>query len=437
MSHTPYTNSVLDSAIRKTWRRLVPLMFSLYFIAFIDRVNVGFAKDAMSVDIALSQSAFALGAGIFFAAYAIFGIPANLLMNRLGAKVWLSTTTAVWGALSACTGFVTNEIQFIVLRFLLGVAEAGFYPGILLLASVYFPNKIRASVIGIFVLGVPAALTLGSPISGALLEMHGILGRPGWFWMFVLEGLPAVALGIFAYFYLDDNPGKARYLTPEEKQALVTQLAQEQKNTEASSVKQALKNSKVWHLAFIYGTIQIGVYGLMFFLPSQIASLMGTTLGFKASLVAAIPWAVSAFGVYYLPRYADRKTSRRLPIAVGCMVTAALGLVVSSYASPVVAIVALCFCAVSFLAVQPIFWTFPAQILSGPALAAGIGFCTTLGALFSFLAPLIRTEAELRFNSPHAGLIVLAVFSLLCAALIFALRGWAANSVGRKVQANG
>lgn len=394
MSHTPYTNSVLDSAIRKTWRRLVPLMFSLYFIAFIDRVNVGFAKDAMSVDIALSQSAFALGAGIFFAAYAIFGIPANLLMNRLGAKVWLSTTTAVWGALSACTGFVTNEIQFIVLRFLLGVAEAGFYPGILLLASVYFPNKIRASVIGIFVLGVPAALTLGSPISGALLEMHGILGRPGWFWMFVLEGLPAVALGIFAYFYLDDNPGKARYLTSEEKQALVTQLAQEQKNTEASSVKQALKNSKVWHLAFIYGTIQIGVYGLMFFLPSQIASLMGTTLGFKASLVAAIPWAVSAFGVYYLPRYADRKTSRRLPIAVGCMVIAALGLVVSSYASPVVAIVALCFCAVSFLAVQPIFWTFPAQILSGPALAAGIGFCTTLGALFSFLAPLIRTEAE-------------------------------------------
>ena len=150
MSHTPYTNSVLDSAIRKTWRRLVPLMFSLYFIAFIDRVNVGFAKDAMSVDIALSQSAFALGAGIFFAAYAIFGIPANLLMNRLGAKVWLSTTTAVWGALSACTGFVTNEIQFIVLRFLLGVAEAGFYPGILLLASVYFPNSLRTFSLAFF-----------------------------------------------------------------------------------------------------------------------------------------------------------------------------------------------------------------------------------------------------------------------------------------------
>jgi len=422
VSNTTNTSSALNSAIKKTWRRLIPLMFSLYFVAFIDRVNVGFAKEAMSVDIGLSQSAFALGAGIFFAAYAIFGIPANLMMNKLGAKVWLSATTAVWGALSACTGFVSNEYQFIALRFLLGLAEAGFYPGILLLASLYFPNKVRASVIGIFVLGVPAALTLGSPISGALLEMHGVLGQPGWFWMFVLEGLPAVVLGIFAYFYLDDSPAKARFLNPEEKQALVAQLALEQTNTEASSVKEALKNSKVWHLAFIYGTIQVGVYGLLFFLPSQVASLMGTNIGFKASLVAAIPWAVSAFGVYYIPRYADRKTSRRLPIAIGCMVIAALGLVVSSYAGPTVAIIALCFCAVSFLAVQPIFWTLPAQILSGPALAAGIGFCTTLGAAFSFLAPLIRTEAEQRFHSPHAGPLVLAAFSLLCATLLWALR---------------
>lgn len=437
MSNTTNTSFALNSAIKKTWRRLIPLMFSLYFVAFIDRVNVGFAKEAMSVDIGLSQSAFALGAGIFFAAYAIFGIPANLMMNKLGAKVWLSATTAVWGALSACTGFVSNEYQFIALRFLLGLAEAGFYPGILLLASLYFPNKVRASVIGIFVLGVPAALTLGSPISGALLEMHGVLGQPGWFWMFVLEGLPAVVLGIFAYFYLDDSPAKARFLNPEEKQALVAQLALEQTNTEASSVKEALKNSKVWHLAFIYGTIQVGVYGLLFFLPSQVASLMGTNIGFKASLVAAIPWAVSAFGVYYIPRYADRKTSRRLPIAIGCMVIAALGLVVSSYAGPTVAIIALCFCAVSFLAVQPIFWTLPAQILSGPALAAGIGFCTTLGALFSFLAPLIRTEAELRFDSPHAGLIVLAIFSLLCAALIFALKGWATQSAERQAQVSG
>ena len=233
-------------------------------------------------------------------------------------------------------------------------------------------------------LGVPAALTLGSPLSGALLEMHGVLGKPGWFWMFVLEGLPAVALGVFAFFYLDDSPQQARFLTEEERTALVAQLAAEQQQTETSSVKAALRSGKVWHLALIYGTLQIGVYGLMFFLPSQVASLMGTHLGFKASLVAAIPWAFSALGVYFLPRFADRNTARRLPIAVACMVAAALGLAVSSYAGPLLAIAALSCCAVSFLAVQPIFWTFPAQVLHRPGTGGRHRLCTTLGAAFSF-----------------------------------------------------
>lgn len=155
--------------------------------------------------------------GIFFAAYALFGIPANLILNKIGAQKWLSITTALWGVLSALTGLVQTETQFIVLRFLLGLGEAGFYPGILLLASIYFPNKVRASVVGIFVLGVPLALTLGSPISGALLEMHGFLGKPGWFWMFFIEGIPAVIMGIFAWFWLDDTPAKARFLNDEEK----------------------------------------------------------------------------------------------------------------------------------------------------------------------------------------------------------------------------
>ncbi|NRR66671.1 MFS transporter [Yersinia pestis] len=429
-----YPDPTLNSAIKKAWYRLMPLMFIMYFVAFIDRINVGFAKDAMSADIGLSQSAFALGAGIFFAAYALFGIPANLMMNKLGAKVWLSSTTVVWGLLSAGTGLVSNEYQFVILRFLLGVAEAGFYPGILLLASIYFPNKIRASVIGIFVLGVPAALTLGSPISGALLDMQGFLGQPGWFWMFLLEGLPAVGLGIFAFFYLDDSPATARYLNPEEKQALLTQLSIEQSDTESSSVKAVLLSPKVWHLALIYGTIQVGVYGLNFiFLPPQVRHFAWLYVGIQESLVAAIPWAFSALGVYYIPRYADRKTHRRNPIATLNLVVAAIGLIISAYASPVLAIAALCLCAIGFLAVQPIFWTFPAQILSGKALAAGIGFCTTMGAFFSFLAPIIRVEAESQFNSPPAGLITLALFSLLSATLIFSLKFWPAKATAEVI----
>lgn len=419
---TAYDNPALNSAIQKSWKRLVPLMFILYFVAFIDRVNVGFAKDAMQLDIGLSDSAFALGAGIFFAAYALFGIPANLILNKIGAQKWLSITTVIWGVLSAMTGFVTNETQFIVLRFLLGLGEAGFYPGILLLASIYFPNKVRGSVIGIFVLGVPLALTLGSPLSGALLELHGWMGRPGWFWMFVIEGLPAVVIGIFAFFWLDDSPEKARFLTAEEKKALTEQLASENAKTETTSVLSALKNIKVWHLALIYGTIQISVYGLMFFLPSQVASLMGQSLGFKASLVAAIPWACSAFGVYYIPRLADKNPSRRVAISVMCMLAAAVGLALSAFASPVFAIAALCLSAVGFLSVQPVFWTFPPQLLSGPALAAGIGFCTTMGAFCSFLAPIIRVEIDKLMNSNTAGIITLAVITVGCALLIALLK---------------
>ncbi|MBF7957847.1 MFS transporter [Rahnella victoriana] len=417
-----YSNPHLNSAISKSWKRLVPIMFIMYFVAFIDRVNIGFAKDAMKLDIGLSEPAFALGAGIFFAAYALFGIPANLILNKIGAQKWLSITTVTWGLLSAMTGFVTNETEFIILRFLLGLGEAGFYPGILLLASIYFPNKVRGSVIGIFVLGVPFALTLGSPISGALLEMHGLMGRPGWFWMFVIEGLPAFILGIFAYFYLDDNPSKARFLNQQEKDALNAQLESERQKTETGSVRAALKNIKVWHLALVYGTIQISVYGLMFFLPSQVASLMGENLGFKQSLVAAIPWAFSAVGVYFIPRVADRNPAYRVAISVMCMVLAAAGLAVSAFASPVIAIAALCLSAVGFLSVQPIFWTFPPQLLSGSALAAGIGFCTTMGALCSFMAPIIRVEIDRMMDSSTAGLIALSVITVGSAMLISLLR---------------
>ncbi|WP_392553342.1 MFS transporter [Orbus wheelerorum] len=427
MSIHTFDNPVLNSAIKKTWRRLMPFMFIMYFVAFIDRVNIGFAKDAFAADINLSNEAYALGAGIFFASYALCGVPANLMMAKLGAKRWLGATTMLWGLLSALTGFVTNEVEFIILRFVLGMAEACFYPGILLLASIFFPNKIRGTAIGIFVLGVPLALTLGSPISGALLELHGLLGKPGWFWMFVLEGLPAAVLGFICFFFLDNKPSEARYLTQAEKDALTAQLALEQKSTTASKVSDALKNFNVWHLALIYGTIQIGVYGLLFFLPSQVADLMGTNLGFKASLVAAIPWAISALGVYYIPRYADKFSNKRVSISVLCMLAAATGLAISALAGPIIAIIALCFCATGFLAVQPVFWTFPPQILTGPALAAGIGFITTLGAFCSFLAPMIRVYADKIMDNHIAGSMTLSLFTILCAILI-ALLGKKYNS---------
>ncbi|EJF88908.1 MFS transporter [Bartonella tamiae] len=416
---TAYENPLLNQAVSKTWLRLMPLLFILYFVAFIDRVNIGFAKDAMQSDIHLSNSAYALGAGIFFAAYALFGVPANLILNKIGARIWISLTTAVWGVLSALTGFITSEFQFIVLRFLLGLAEAGFYPGILLMASIFFPDKVRGSVVGAFVLAVPFALALGSPISGALLELHGFLGHAGWTWMFFLEGLPAAFIGIFCFFYLDDKPATARFLTHEERKVLSGQINQENKKQQISKVSDAIKSPAVWHLALIYGFLQIGVYGMIFFLPSQVATLMGTTLGFKASLVAAIPYIAAFFGVYYIPRFTDKLPSRRISVSTFIVVLAAIGLTVSAFAPAFIALIGLSVAAVGFIAVQPIFWTFPPQVLSGAALAAGIGFCTMIGAVGSFFAPIIRAETENFFQNETAGLITLTIFSLICAAMIF------------------
>ncbi|MHC5308074.1 MFS transporter [Bartonella sp. LJL80] len=415
---TAYDNPLLNKAIGKVWVRLMPLLFILYFVAFIDRVNIGFAKDAMQADIHLSDGAYALGAGIFFCAYALFGVPANLILNRIGARLWISLTTVIWGVLSMATGFITNEFEFIVIRFLLGIAEAGFYPGILLMASIFFPDKVRGAVIGAFVLAVPFALALGSPISGALLELHGFLGHAGWTWMFVLEGLPAVFIGIFCYFYLDDTPDKAKFLQSEERAILAETIAIEGKQQQVSRVADAIRSPAVWHLALMYGFLQVGVYGMLFFMPSQVAALMGTTIGFKASLVAAIPYAAAVFGVYYIPRYTDSFPHLRIPVAAFIVILAAVGLTLSAFASAPVAIVALSFSAVGFLAVQPIFWTFPPQVLSGAALAAGIGFCTMLGAVGSFLAPIIRVEAESMFANKSAGLVVLSLCTIVCAALI-------------------
>ena len=418
---TAYDNPILNKALGKVWIRLMPLLFILYFIAFIDRVNVGFAKNAMQADIHLTESAYALGAGIFFAAYAIFGVPANLILNKIGARIWISLTTVIWGLLSALTGFITSEWEFIIIRFLLGLAEAGFYPGILLLASIYFPDKIRGSVVGAFVLAVPFALALGSPLSGALLELHGFLGHAGWTWMFVIEGVPAVFIGIFCFYYLDDTPRKARFLTEEERNALCSQLEGESKKQQVSHVSAALKSAPVWHLALIYGFLQIGVYGMLFFMPSQVAALIGTNVGFKASMVAAIPYAAAVFGVYYIPRFTDKYPEKRIPVAALIVFLAAIGLTISAFATPAIAIIALCFSCIGLLAVQPIFWTFPPQALSGAALAAGIGFCTMLGAIGSFLAPIIRVEVEKFFQNDASGLIALTLLSLISALLLVLL----------------
>lgn len=404
--------TTLDQIVKKTSWRLIPFMLALYILAFLDRSNIGFAKQAYQLDTGLSNEAYALGAGIFFVVYAFLGVPANLLMRKFGARTWIGITTLIWGALSAGMAYADTEWKFLAVRILLGAAEAGFFPGMIYLTSQWFPQRNRAGIMGLFYMGAPLALAFGSPLSGALLEMHGFMGRPGWYWMFIIEGIVAILAGVITFFYLDNKPQEARFLTHDEKNVLIDQLNSEESVKTSSNISDAISNRKVWHLAIIYMIIQISVYGLIFFLPTQVGALMGKKVGFTVSLVAAIPWIASLFGTYYIPRYSD-KTGERKKIAAMTLLVAGIGIGVSAFATPVFAIIALCFAAIGFIAVQPIFWTMPTNILSGAALAAGIGFVNMFGAFGGFLAPIIRVKAETFFNNGTAGLLTLAIITVI------------------------
>ncbi len=414
------SNTLLESVVKKNRARLIPFMLALYVLAFLDRSNIGFAKETYQLDTGLSNEAYALGAGIFFVVYAFLGVPANLLMHKFGARRWIGCTTLLWGVLSAAMAWADTEAKFLLVRTLLGAAEAGFFPGMIYLTSQWFPQQNRASIMGLFYMGAPLALTLGSPLSGALLEMHGFMGHPGWFWMFVIEGLLAVAAGAFTFFWLDDSQQHARFLSAAEKQALISELAREEEKKIASRLSDALRNGRVWQLALIYLTIQVAVYGLIFFLPTQVAALLGTKVGFVASVVTAIPWVAALFGTWLIPRYSDR-TGERRNIAALTLLAAAVGIAVSGLVAPVLAIIALCVAAVGVIAVQPVFWTMPTQLLSGTALAAGIGFVNLFGAIGGFLAPIVRVQAETLFASSAAGLLTLAGVAIVGVVIIFSL----------------
>jgi sugar phosphate permease len=406
-----------DLATKRVFRRLLPFLLLMYVIAFLDRSNVSFAQKEFEVDFGISASAYAFGAGLFFVGYAVFEVPSNILLHKVGARWWLARIMVSWGIVSTAFMFVQGPTSFYILRFLLGVTEAGFFPGVILYLTYWVPARHLSQARGYFYMGIALAGILGNPLSGGLLELNGLFGLRGIQWMFMVEGLLAVVVGVWSYFYLTDKPKDATWMSADQRQALMETIeAEDTAKAEGEGpqhVLGALGNWRVWYFSLIYFCIQIAVYGFTFFLPTQVTAITGQRLGFQASLVTAIPWVFALAAVAYFPRLADR-TRRHRPIGCTLLLVTALGIFVSGALKdrPVLAIAGLCLAAIGFVSMQPIFWTLPTEYMTGYAAAAGIGLINSLGNLGGFLAPNMRDYFNQTVGG-NAGLYSLGVAAIV------------------------
>lgn len=412
--------SLADRAMDKAMKKLIPFIVLMYVVAFLDRANIGFAKQAFQLDTGLSNEAYALGAGIFFLGYAVFEVPSNIMMHRTGARIWLGRIMITWGIVAAAFSLATTERSFLILRVLLGICEAGFFPGIIYYLTFWFTSRRRSTINGLFYMGAPISMIFGSPLSGLLLDMNGVLGFKGWQWLFIVEGLLAVLVGIWALWYLIDKPEKAKFLQEDEKQALIAELNAEnsEKVKEKGSVLSALANPKVIYLCLIYFTIQLGVYGVTFYLPSQVSGLLGVKVGTMVGIVSAIPWVCAMVATLTIPKYSDR-SGLRGQLAGVLMLIGAIGLIISTTTSPVIGIIGLSLALAGYVAVQPIFWTIPPTFLSGVAAAGAIALINSIGNLGGFVAPNLRVLAEQVIKIPNAGMYSIAGIVLIGAVMLF------------------
>jgi MFS transporter, ACS family, tartrate transporter len=396
-------------ALRKAAWRLIPFMGLLYFVAFLDRVNVGFAALTMNADLGLSPRMFGFASGIFFIGYVLFEVPSNIIMQRLGARLWIARIMITWGLLSAGTAFVSSPNQLYVLRFLLGVAEAGFFPGMILYLTYWFPAAWRARILSAFMIALPVSSAIGNPVSSALLSLQAY-GLHGWQWMFLLEGVPAVLCGVAVLVFLRDGPNKAAWLTSEEREWLRGELARERSTLTAQSSLAALSEPRVWLLGLVYFGMVTSLYGLSFWLP-QIVKGFGNLSNLEVGFVSAIPYAVGALTMYLWGRHSDRTGERTWHIALPAFV-GAVGLVLSAYVggTPLLALAALCVTAMGCYAALPVYWTLPTSMLAAGAAAAGIALANSIGNIGGFLGPTLVGYVTEATGSYSAGLFALAAF---------------------------
>ena len=413
------SRSELDAAIARAVKRLAPYLMTMYVVSFLDRANIGFAKQTLETSVGISESTYALGAGLFFISYSLCGFPSNLILHKIGAKIWISFLMVGWGLASMGTMFVQGSTSFYLLRLLLGVLEAGFFPGAILYLTYWFPNRVRGRILGLFYLGVPLALILGGPLSGFLLDMHPLGGLQNWQWMFLVEGFMAVALGFTAFWFLDNKPANAKWIPAGEKLALMEALANEEKerrSTGPAKLLPMLRDPRVLEFVLIYGLIQMSVYGAIFYLPAEVSALMHKPAGLEVGLVTAIPWICALCAVYLLPKVADKWNNHRKLAALTLFVAGCASFAFPT-AGPRMGLVTLSIAVSGFIAVQPLFWTFPTGYLADRAKAGGIALIGS-GNLGGFLAPNVKVWTDEYFHSQRAGLYLLASITVLNAGLI-------------------
>ncbi|WP_372349862.1 MFS transporter [Streptomyces sp. KL116D] len=425
----------VQSAVRKIFRRVVPLFFVMFVANYMDRVNLGFAQDQLRADVGLSAAAFGLGAGIFFIAYALFEVPSNMLMERFGAKVWLTRIMISWGVVATAMAFVDSAGMFYALRFLLGVAEAGFFPAVIYYFSRWLPDSHRGRATSVFLMGSGTATVIVGPVSGALLEMHGIWGHSGWQWMFFIEGVVSVVLGFVVYRFLDSGVESATWLTQDEKDGLVAVIDAEQQERQAGrgtarvSRWKLLADPQMLLFLWIYFAINVALYAVTFWLPSIVDDIGGLS-EFQVGLLTAVPWLFAIAAVYVSGRLSDRIGKRR-PVLVTLLLIGGTGTLLAVLVSPWAGLGALCVAAVGFKPASPVFWTIPQSYLDARAAAPGIALINSVGNLGGFVAPTAFGLIEDATGSTKGGLVGLTVIGFLAALSVLLVRGGGRNDTVR------
>ncbi|WP_027941576.1 MFS transporter [Amycolatopsis taiwanensis] len=426
------TSTLGNRVLAKVAIRIMPFLTLLYFVNYLDRVNIGFAgPNGMNKELALSSTAFGLASGIFFIGYLILEVPSNLALHRFGARRWIARIMVTWGVVAIAMAFVPNSATLVVLRFLLGVAEAGFFPGIILYLTYWFPAAQRAKAVALFMVAIPVSTAIGSTLSSLLINAgHGVLGLSGWRFMFLVEGVPAILLAVVAWFYLTDRPDRAKWLSAEERDWLSGQLDAERRATESEhgwTLRKALTHPRILGLAFVYFAVVYGVYALGFFLPTIIAGFgeqFGTKLSvLQAGLVTAVPYVIGALIMVPWARHGDRTGERTWHVAAP-MIVGGLAIPVALYlGNPYLTMTAVTICAIGVCAALPTFWALPSNFLAGSAAAGGIALINALGNLSGFAAPYITGWLRDLTGSQRTGLWVVGACMVAGAVVAVVLRG--------------